>query len=158
VAKGNLRRLIPAIEREIREAAGRAERGAIERQLRQAQKMEAIGQLTGGIAHDFNNILCGLVGYLELVEDRVQDDPETRGMVAETTAAAMRAAELTRRLLTFARQQPLEPRALGVERAGFRDDLAPAAARSARRSSSMCRRRPISGRRSPRPRSSRMRC
>jgi len=114
MAKGRFSRLLPAVERELREAAGRAERAQIERQLRQAQKMEAIGLLTGGIAHDFNNILGGLVSCLDLAEQRVWDDDETRGLIGEAIAAAMHAAELTRRLLAFARQQPLVPRSIAV--------------------------------------------
>jgi signal transduction histidine kinase len=81
-------------------------------QLRQAQKMEAIGQLTGGIAHDFNNLLTSITGSLELVQSRL-----AQGRVGELPRfldaaqdSAGRAASLTRRLLAFARQQALEPR------------------------------------------------
>jgi len=85
---------------------------AAEEALRQAQKMEAVGQLTGGIAHDFNNLLQGIVGSLDLVEKR---QAEGRGadvakFVAAARASANRAVALTHRLLAFSRRQPLDPR------------------------------------------------
>jgi signal transduction histidine kinase len=80
-------------------------RGA-EAQLRQAQKMEAVGQLTGGIAHDFNNMLAVVVGGLELA----QRSPEKASRhLANALDGANRAADLTRRLLTFARSEPARP-------------------------------------------------
>jgi signal transduction histidine kinase/CheY-like chemotaxis protein len=87
---------------------------ATESQVRQAQKMEAIGQLTGGVAHDFNNILTVITGSIEIVGDAVKQDPllaETTGMIR---AAAARGADLTQHLLAFARRQPLQPRATDV--------------------------------------------
>ncbi|MDE1895467.1 MAG: PAS domain S-box protein [Rhodospirillales bacterium] len=83
-----------------------------EEQLRQAQKMEAVGQLTGGIAHDFNNLLQGITGSLELMSKRVQRG-ETQGLerfVTMAMNAAERAAALTHRLLAFSRRQPLDPK------------------------------------------------
>jgi PAS domain S-box-containing protein len=77
-------------------------------QLRQAQKMEALGQLTGGIAHDFNNLLAVIVGNLELLGDRVADDEGNR-LIEQALRNAERGAELTRRLLAFGRQQQLKP-------------------------------------------------
>jgi two-component system, cell cycle sensor histidine kinase and response regulator CckA len=77
--------------------------------LRQAQKMEAIGNLTGGMAHDFNNLLGVIIGNLELTARFVADDAETKQLVQEAVDAAVSGAELTRRLLAFARQQPLRP-------------------------------------------------
>jgi PAS domain S-box-containing protein len=77
-------------------------------QLRQAQKMEALGQLTGGIAHDFNNLLAVIVGNLELLGDLVTDDNGNR-MIQQALRNAERGAELTRRLLAFGRQQQLTP-------------------------------------------------
>jgi PAS domain S-box-containing protein len=75
-----------------------------ERELREAQKMEAVGQLTGGVAHDFNNLLAVILGNAELVEERLgADDQPTRAIVR----AALRGAELTQRLLAFSRRQPL---------------------------------------------------
>jgi len=85
------------------------ERRRTEDQLRQAQKMEAIGNLTGGMAHDFNNMLGVVVGNLDLARERLGDDEDVREMVGEALDAAWRGADLTRRLLAFARRQPLRP-------------------------------------------------
>ncbi|MDE1162825.1 MAG: PAS domain S-box protein [Acidobacteriaceae bacterium] len=85
-------------------------RNAVEAQLRQSQKMEAIGQLTGGVAHDFNNLLTIVLSNLELIAEHSADRPEVRSMVADALASVKRGAGLTQRLLAFARQQPLEPR------------------------------------------------
>jgi signal transduction histidine kinase len=105
--KGKLSRLLPAIARELREAAMRAEHRAIEQRLRQAQKMEAMGQLTGGVAHDFNNLLGVIVGNIDLLADAVRHDPGQAELVEAALASALRGAELTKRLLAFSRQQPL---------------------------------------------------
>jgi two-component system, cell cycle sensor histidine kinase and response regulator CckA len=78
------------------------EKQRLEEQLRQAQKMEAIGQLAGGIAHDFNNLLTGIVGNLALIDLPVEDS--NRQLVSTAEKAAQRAAELTRKLLGFARR------------------------------------------------------
>lgn len=95
--------------------------------LRQAQKMEAVGQLTGGIAHDFNNLLAGISGSLELLEKRLAEGRLT-GLdryISTAQASARRAASLTQRLLAFARRQTLDPRALDADRmiAGMADLL-----------------------------------
>ena len=86
----------------------------IERQLRQAQKMEAIGQLTGGLAHDFNNILGVIVGNLDLVRLTLANRPAEIELLDNATAAAMRGAGLNRALLAFARRQSLMPEAIDV--------------------------------------------
>ena len=84
-----------------------------EDQVRQLQKIEAIGQLTGGIAHDFNNMLAVIVGSLNLIERRLQrGDMDVGRHVAAAQEGAQRAAALTQRLLAFARKQPLSPRVL----------------------------------------------
>jgi PAS domain S-box-containing protein len=90
------------------------ERKNTEEQLRQSQKMEAIGNLTGGMAHDFNNLLGIIVGNLDLARDRVGDNEELREIVGEALDAAWRGADLTRRLLAFARRQPLRPARVDV--------------------------------------------
>jgi len=96
--------------------AQRAEIDELDRRLRQAQKMEAIGQLTGGIAHDFNNLLTVILGNAELLVDSLAHQPELRGLAEMSATAAERGAELTGRLLAFARLQALDPRAVEVDR------------------------------------------
>jgi PAS domain S-box-containing protein len=87
-------------------------------QLFQAQKMEAIGQLTGGVAHDFNNLLTVVIGNLELAQRTFASGPEgearLRRAIANAMRGAQRAATLTERLLAFSRQQPLEPKPVDV--------------------------------------------
>jgi PAS domain S-box-containing protein len=83
-------------------------------QLRQAQKMEAVGQLTGGIAHDFNNILTVITGTIEILGDAVADRPELAAITKLIDEAAERGANLTQHLLAFARRQPLQPREVDV--------------------------------------------
>jgi PAS domain S-box-containing protein len=98
------------------------ERVALETQLRQAQKMEAVGQLTGGVAHDFNNLLTVIIGMAELLQDAVGSDSPLAPMVREIDEAASRGAQLTQRMLAFARKQPLHARNIDlneiVSRAG----------------------------------------
>ncbi len=87
-----------------------SERVTAEAQLRQAQKMEAVGQLTGGIAHDFNNMLAVVVGGLELAQRWLKEAPEkAERHIHNALDGANRAADLTRRLLTFARSEPARP-------------------------------------------------
>jgi PAS domain S-box-containing protein len=93
------------------------ERLNLERQLRQAQKMEAIGQLTGGVAHDFNNILAVIIGMTELTAVGVAGDAKLSAMVKQIDEAAERGAQLVHRMLAFARKQPLEARVLDVNEA-----------------------------------------
>jgi hypothetical protein len=90
------------------------ERQAIEDQLRQAQKIEAIGQLTGGIAHDFNNLLGVIIGNLDLLRETRLEDEELSELSGDALEAALRGADLTRQLLAFARRQPLQPKKLDL--------------------------------------------
>jgi signal transduction histidine kinase len=107
LTKGQLARLIPAIERALRDVAQRRERSRLEEQLRQSQKLEGIGRLAGGIAHDFNNILTTIAGYSEMVLDQIGPDKPISGDLIEIRKATDRAAQLTRQLLAFSRQQVL---------------------------------------------------
>jgi len=86
----------------------------LEGELRQAQKMEAVGQLTGGLAHDFNNLLSVVIGNLQLLERVCRSDARAIGHVDTALRAALRGAEITGRLLAFARQQVLAPRVINV--------------------------------------------
>jgi PAS domain S-box-containing protein len=86
----------------------------VEEQLRQAQKMEAIGNLTGGMAHDFNNLLGVVIGNLDLLRESIAPDHEAQDLASEALEAALRGADLTRRLLAFARRQPLKPEQIDV--------------------------------------------
>jgi PAS domain S-box-containing protein len=90
------------------------ERLKIEGQLRESQRMEAIGQLAGGLAHDLNNYLAVIMGNLDLLAERPSADLETPILIEEALAGAQRGAELTRSLLAFSRRQPLAPKVLDV--------------------------------------------
>ena len=90
------------------------DRIAAQDRIRQAEKMEALGQLTGGIAHDFNNILTVITGTIEIVADAVKHDPQIAAIAKMIDEAASRGADLTQHLLAFARKQPLQPREVDV--------------------------------------------
>jgi PAS domain S-box-containing protein len=90
------------------------EKQAAEAQFRQAQKMDAVGQLTGGVAHDFNNILTVITGTIGILGDAVADRPELASIAKLIDDAAERGAQLTKHLLAFARKQPLQPREIDV--------------------------------------------
>ena len=87
-----------------------SERRELDEQLRQAQKLEAIGQLSGGLAHDFNNLLTVILGNAEAMSQIASDDPDLHILAKMTMSAAERGAELTNRLLAFGRRQTLAPR------------------------------------------------
>jgi len=114
VMKSNLSRLAPAIERELREAGSRDERRELENQLRQAQKMEAVGRLAGGVAHDFNNLLTAIMGYAQLAAGRLPPEHQARQDVQEILNASERAAMLTRQLLAFSRKEVIQTRVLDL--------------------------------------------
>ncbi|HMP40227.1 MAG TPA: PAS domain S-box protein [Roseiflexaceae bacterium] len=97
-----------AVERDI------TERMVLEEQLRQSQRLEAICQLTGGMAHDFNNMLTIILGNAELLTEELDVQPDLKNMSEMIGSAAQRGAELTRRLLAFARRQALDPRPTDV--------------------------------------------
>ncbi|NBB15255.1 response regulator [Caulobacter sp. SLTY] len=103
------------VERIVGSARDVTDRDAAEEQQRRSQRMEAIGQLTGGVAHDFNNLLQVIRANLELIEPAVSDD-KARRRLRNAIHGAERAADLTRRLLAFARRQPLEPQPINLGR------------------------------------------
>lgn len=86
----------------------------MQERLRQAQRLEAVGQLTGGVAHDFNNLLTVILGNTELLEDCLVDQPDLQQAAMMSRAAAERGAKLVSQLLSFARQQPLQPRTVAL--------------------------------------------
>jgi two-component system sensor kinase FixL len=98
----------------VRDLAERREAERQRDQLRQAQKMEAVGQLTGGLAHDFNNLLAIIIGNLDMLREMRADDPVTDELVRDALESALRGADLTRRLLAFARRQPLQPEQVDI--------------------------------------------
>ncbi len=102
-----------------------AERQLVEDALRQAQKMEAIGQLTGGVAHDFNNLLMAILSSLELLRKRVSTEPDLVRLLDNSVEAAERGASLTQRMLAFARRQDLTTERVAIPRlvAGMMDLL-----------------------------------
>ncbi|MBB5695782.1 PAS domain-containing protein [Muricoccus pecuniae] len=122
-AEEALRRLNETLEQRVAERT--TDLMLAEEQLRQAQKMEAVGQLTGGIAHDFNNLLAGITGSLELLSTRITQGrlKDVDRYVAAAQGAAKRAAALTHRLLAFSRRQTLDPRPTDANRlvAGMED-------------------------------------
>jgi PAS domain S-box-containing protein len=87
---------------------------SLETQLRQSQKMEAVGQLTGGIAHDFNNLLTVMRGNLQMLERRFRNDPSNSPLIETASRAVDRGADLTQRLLAFSRRQSLEPKVIDI--------------------------------------------
>jgi signal transduction histidine kinase/ActR/RegA family two-component response regulator len=104
---------LEAANQRLRDEA--ASRAAAEAQIRQLQKMEAVGQLTGGIAHDFNNMLAIVVGSIDIAKRHLRTDRDkAERFIANAMEGAQRGAQLTSRLLAFSRQQPLDPRPLDV--------------------------------------------
>ncbi|MGH6781120.1 MAG: ATP-binding protein, partial [Sphingomonadaceae bacterium] len=114
-AEAALRELNATLEDRVAEAV--REREVLGEALRQAQKMEAVGQLTGGIAHDFNNLLTIITGNMDMLRRAMGDaaDERMRRMVDNALKGADRAAALTQRLLAFSRRQPLDPRPVDID-------------------------------------------
>ena len=98
----------------VRNLTERREAETQREQLRHSQKMEAVGQLTGGLAHDFNNLLAIIIGNLDMLREIRAGDPVTDELVRDALDSALRGADLTRRLLAFARRQPLQPERVDI--------------------------------------------
>jgi PAS domain S-box-containing protein len=111
-AEEALRELNATLEQQVADRTAQLEKNA--EALRQAQKMEAVGQLTGGLAHDFNNLLQTIMGNLEVVRRAASDPGRVAWAANNAMNGARRAASLTQRLLAFARRQPLDPKPLDV--------------------------------------------
>jgi signal transduction histidine kinase len=111
---GQLARLLPAVERELRAGQERRARRQLEEEQRQAQKMEAVGRLAGGLAHDFNNLLTVINGYGDILLAQLPAGERPRCLVAEIRKAGERAAALTRQLMAISRRQPLAPTLLDL--------------------------------------------
>jgi PAS domain S-box-containing protein len=105
---------VPGVEGIVVNLRDVTEQAALEGELRQAQKMESVGQLAGGVAHDFNNLLTVITGRIDFLLSAANMDQEQQADLAEIKKAAERAAELTRQLLAFSRKQLLQPRVLDL--------------------------------------------
>jgi signal transduction histidine kinase len=113
--RGELGALMQVLNRTAESLQGqRADIEQLNERLRQAQRLEAVGQLTGGVAHDFNNLLTVVLGNAEVLAEEQTLEPEQRALAEQITQAARRGAELTHRLLAFARRQPLQPKVVEV--------------------------------------------
>ncbi len=119
ISKQRLGRLVPSIRRTVRELDARLERKRAEdalrmseKQLRQAQKMEAVGRLAGGLAHDFNNLLTVIMGHSQVLLGELSAGTPIRAKIEEMQKAGERAANLIRQLMAFSRKQPMEPKVL----------------------------------------------
>jgi PAS domain S-box-containing protein len=115
-AAGELQSMMGVAQDVTERVAAEEMQRRLEAELRQAQKMQAVGQLTGGVAHDFNNLLTVILGNLDEIRDQLDEAPDTHDLILQVQRAATQAAELTQRLTAFSRQQPLQPRAVDVGR------------------------------------------
>jgi two-component system, cell cycle sensor histidine kinase and response regulator CckA len=116
VMKGSLKRLLPAIQRELKEAEQRCENAQLERRRRHQERFEAIGRLAGGIAHDFNNLIGAILGWAELGQDEARNGSALQDRFRQIRNQAESAAGLTTQLLAFARRQVLQTVTLDVNK------------------------------------------
>jgi signal transduction histidine kinase len=114
VMKTNLKRLVPAVQRELQEAEDRRERKRLEQHVHQLQRFEAIGRLAGGVAHDFNNIVGAILGWAELGCDEAQPQTRLHDRFQKIREQSLRAGKLTSQLLAFGRKQLLQPRKVNL--------------------------------------------
>jgi two-component system, cell cycle sensor histidine kinase and response regulator CckA len=112
--KGNLTRLTPAVQRELRDLEQRKERERLQKHVQQLQKFEAIGRLSGGIAHDFNNMIGAILGWAELGYEEAGPGTKIRERFQKIRDQSYRAAKLTSQLLAFGRRQVLQPRKINL--------------------------------------------
>src|SRR5258708_7148170 len=114
VMKANLKRLVPAVQRELRDAEDRRERKRLEQHVQQLQRFEAIGRLAGGVAHDFNNIIGAVLGWAEMGFEEAEPNTRLRERFQRIREQSQRAAKLTSQLLAFGRKQFLQPRKVNL--------------------------------------------
>jgi signal transduction histidine kinase len=114
VMKANLKRLVPAVQRELRDAGERKERKRLERRVQQLQKYEAIGRLVGGIAHDFNNMIGAILGWAEMGSGETEPATRLHGRFQKIREQSLRAGKLTAQLLAFAGRQILQARKVNL--------------------------------------------
>src|SRR6266851_7174568 len=114
LVKTNLKRLVPAVQRELREAEDRRERKRLEQHVQQLQKFEAIGRLAGGVAHDFNNTIGAILGWAELGCEEAEPNSRLRERFQRIREQSQRAVKLTSQLLAFGRKQILQRRKVNL--------------------------------------------
>jgi two-component system cell cycle sensor histidine kinase/response regulator CckA len=114
LVKTNLKRLVPAVQRALREAEERRQRKLMEQQVQQLRKFEAIGKLAGGIAHDFNNVIGAILGWAEMGCEEAVPGTSLHGRFQKIRDQSYWAARLTSQLLAFARRQVLQPRNINL--------------------------------------------
>ena len=112
--KDNLKRLVSAVQRELRESEQRKERERLQKHVQQLQQFEAIGRLSGGIAHDFNNLIGAILGWAELGCEETAPGTKARERFQKIREQSHRAAKLTSQLLAFGRRQILQPRKINL--------------------------------------------
>ena len=109
VMKSNLTRLIETVRRELQDAELRRERRVLEEQMRQSQKLEAMGHLACSVAHDFNNLLTAIISFAQFAHDDIDEHHKSRSDLREVVDCGKRAAVLTRQLLAFGRKSIVDP-------------------------------------------------
>lgn len=114
VMKSNLKRLVPAVQRELQDAAERKERKRLDRRVQQLERYEAIGRLLGGIAHDFNNMIGAILGWAEMGFEQSNPESGSRDRFQKIRDQSLRAGKLTAKLLTFAGGRSLQPRKINL--------------------------------------------